>query len=92
MNDLARGRLDAALDELPLIAILRGLRTEEAEDVVQALFDEGFRVAEVPLNSPDPFTTISRLVRRFGDRMVIGAGTVTDAGVVGQLAATGATL
>jgi len=92
MNDLALGRLDAALDELPLIAILRGLRPDDAEDVVQALFDEGFRVAEVPLNSPDPFTTIARLVKRFGDRMVIGAGTVTDVGAVRALTATGATL
>ena len=88
----ALARLDAALQAMPLIAILRGLRTDEAEDIVQALFDEGLRIAEVPLNSPNAFETIERLVRRFGDRMVIGAGTVTDVESVQRLAATGALL
>ena len=85
-------RLDAALQALPLIAILRGLAVDDAEEIVQALYDEGFRIAEVPLNSPDAFETIARLVRRFGDRMLIGAGTVTDVESVRRLAATGATL
>ena len=88
-------RLDAALESLPLIAILRGLRggeAEEAEDIVQALFDAGFRIAEVPLNSPNAFDTIARLVKRFGEQMVIGAGTVTDVDSVLRLAETGAQL
>lgn len=85
-------RLDLALARLPLIAILRGLTTDAAEGVVGALFDAGLRVAEVPLNSPDAFETIARLVRAFGDRMVIGAGTVTDVASVRRLAATGAVL
>ena len=83
-------RLDAALEAMPLVAILRGVRTEESEAVVQALFDEGLRIAEVPLNSPNAFETIAHLVQRFGDRMVIGAGTVTDVESVRRLAATGA--
>lgn len=85
-------RLDAALAELPIVAILRGLRTEEALAVVGALYDAGIRVAEVPLNSPDPFTTIALLCRELGDRMVIGAGTVTDPEQVRRLAACGATI
>jgi Entner-Doudoroff aldolase len=92
MTESSAARLDAALQELPLVAILRGLDPAQAEDIVQALHDEGFRVAEVPLNSPDAFETIARLVRRFGERMVIGAGTVTDVGSVRRLATTGATL
>lgn len=86
----AADRLDLALAELPLVAILRGVTTDAAEAIVEALFDAGFRVAEVPLNSPDAFATIERLVRRFGERMVIGAGTVTDVDAVRRLAATGA--
>ena len=91
-NSSSLARLDAALQAMPLIAILRGLRTEEAEDIVQALFDEGLRIAEVPLNSPNAFDTIERLVRRFGEQMVIGAGTVTDVESVQRLTATGALL
>lgn len=59
-------RLEQALAELPVIAILRGLRSEEAVGVVQALYGAGVRVAEVPLNSPDPFVTIRLLVAQFG--------------------------
>jgi 2-dehydro-3-deoxyphosphogalactonate aldolase len=45
-------------------------------DIVQALYDGGVRGVEVPLNSPDPLASISRIVAAFGDRMAIGAGTV----------------
>ncbi len=92
MNENSGGRLDAALAQLPLVAILRGLRAAEAVDVVEALYAAGVRIAEVPLNSPDPFATIALLVAHFGDRMVIGAGTVTEVEQVARLAATGATL
>jgi Entner-Doudoroff aldolase len=85
-------RLDAALAETPLIAILRGIPTSDAVLVVQALFDAGIRVAEVPLNSPTPFDTIRLLVEHFGKDMVIGAGTVTRPAEVRQLAECGALL
>lgn len=60
----------------PLVAILRGLTPAEADDVGSALVEAGFTLIEVPLNSPDPLESISRLVSRFGDRAIIGAGTV----------------
>jgi len=80
------------LAELPLIAILRGLRTEAAVDVATALIDAGFGVLEVPLNSPDPFKTIGVLVERFGDRAMIGAGTVMTPDQVSQVAEQGGDL
>jgi 2-dehydro-3-deoxyphosphogalactonate aldolase len=43
------------LTELPLVAILRGLKPENAEAVGHALVEAGFRIIEVPLNSPEPF-------------------------------------
>ena len=92
MAESAITRFDAALREQPVIAILRGVTPEEAVDVVQALYDEGIRVAEVPLNSPRPFESIALLVQSFGSRMVIGAGTVISVTQVRELAATGALL
>lgn len=83
--------LDARGDA-PLIAILRGIRPDEVLPVAAALIEEGVRAIEVPLNSPDPFTSIERLQREFGDRACIGAGTVLDAASVDRLAATGARL
>jgi len=70
--------------QLPLIAILRGIQSTEAPAIGQVLLDAGFRVVEVPLNSPKPFTTIEILAREFGESMVVGAGTVLDAEQVQQ--------
>lgn len=69
-------RFDTLIGELPLIAILRGVTVDTAGGVASALYEAGFRVIEVPLNSPDPLDTIAVLAERFGDRALIGAGTV----------------
>lgn len=64
-----------ALNALPLIAILRGLTPPEAPAVGLALCDAGFRLLEVPLNSPDPLDSIAALRTRCPNALV-GAGTV----------------
>ncbi|RUR40887.1 2-dehydro-3-deoxy-6-phosphogalactonate aldolase [Vreelandella populi] len=61
---------------LPLIGILRGVKPDEAVDIAREVLEAGITQIEVPLNSPDPFTSISLLVEAFGERAVIGAGTV----------------
>ena len=64
------------LDLLPLIAVLRGIPPEEVDAVSSALVDNGFRILEVPLNSPRPFESIRMLAEAHGERCLIGAGTV----------------
>lgn len=61
---------------LPLLAILRGIRPDEAQAHVEALVAEGFDAIEVPLNSPDWRTSIGDSVREYGARAWIGGGTV----------------
>ena len=68
--------LREALGELPLVAILRGLVPENALVVGQVLVDAGFRIIEVPLNSPRPLDSIAILAQAFGARALVGAGTV----------------
>lgn len=68
--------LREALTEMPLIAILRGVRPEDAVDVASILVDAGFRVIEVPLNSPSPLVSIERMSERYAGDAIIGAGTV----------------
>lgn len=80
------------LTACPLVAILRGIRPEEAEAVGDVLVEAGLRIIEVPLNSPDPFDSIARLARRFGDRVLIGAGTVMRAADVDRVAEAGGRL
>jgi 2-dehydro-3-deoxyphosphogalactonate aldolase len=72
---------------LPLIAILRGIRPDEAEAHVEALVDAGFDAIEIPLNSPDWQTSVRTVAARFGARALIGGGTVLQAAQVDALAA-----
>ena len=80
------------LARCPLIAILRGVRPEECEPIAEALADAGIAIVEVPLNSPDPITSIARLAKRFGDRLLIGAGTVRTPAQVADIARAGGRL
>jgi 2-dehydro-3-deoxyphosphogalactonate aldolase len=64
------------LSELPLVAILRGLRPEDALAVGETLVAAGFRVIEVPVNSPEPFKSIEVLAKRLPAEILVGAGTV----------------
>ena len=66
------------MTSLPLVAILRGLRPENAEATGQALVEAGFRIIEVPLNSPEPFRSIETLARSMPRDVLVGAGTVLD--------------
>src|SRR5204862_8005550 len=75
-----------------LVAILRGIKPSEAEAIVGTLIDVGFELIEVPLNSPDPFVSIERLCKRFGEDCHIGAGTVLNAADCARLADLGGRL
>ncbi|MDE1950450.1 MAG: 2-dehydro-3-deoxy-6-phosphogalactonate aldolase [Burkholderiales bacterium] len=70
------GRFDAACAQLPLVAILRGIEPADAEAVGLVLFEEGFRLIEVPLNSPEPFASIAAIRRALPAEALVGAGTM----------------
>ncbi|QCT18954.1 2-dehydro-3-deoxy-6-phosphogalactonate aldolase [Jejubacter calystegiae] len=80
------------MQENKLVAILRGIQPTEADDHAVALCDAGFRYIEIPLNSPDWQQSIRQTVERFGERAMIGAGTVLNVEQVDRLAEMGARL
>lgn len=66
----------AAFARCPLVAILRGVRPEEADSIGDSLVEAGFTLIEVPLNSPAPLASVERLAARLDGQAIIGAGTV----------------
>ncbi|HKI13625.1 MAG TPA: hypothetical protein VKA12_01175 [Roseiarcus sp.] len=81
-----------SLAPTPLVAILRGVEPAEAEAVAAVIVEAGFGAIEVPLNSPDPLASIGRISRRWGDRILVGAGTVLTPREVDAVGAAGAAL
>lgn len=76
----------------PLVSVIRGVTSDEAVAVGEALFEAGIRIIEVPLNSPEPLRSIERLANALGERALIGAGTVLDARQVSDVQAAGGKL
>jgi 2-dehydro-3-deoxyphosphogalactonate aldolase len=84
--------LDSALAAMPLVAILRGVTPDEVEAIAEAIVVAGIGIIEVPLNSPDPFTSIRRLARNLEGRALVGAGTVLKMSDVERVADAGGTV
>jgi len=78
------------MNSRPLIGILRGIQPSEAVQVAEALIDSGIRRIEVPLNSPQPLDSISRMIEAFSESALFGAGTVLTTKDVKLVAETGA--
>ncbi len=84
--------LTAWLARCPLVAILRGVKPDEVLAIAEALERQGVAIVEVPLNSPQPMASIAALAREFGERLLIGAGTVMTAAQVAEIALAGGRL
>jgi 2-dehydro-3-deoxyphosphogalactonate aldolase len=80
------------MDECPLVGIIRGVTPDDAEAIGEAIYDAGIRIIEIPLNSPDPLKSISKLAEKFGDRALVGGGTVLQPEQVGEVRAAGGRL
>jgi 2-dehydro-3-deoxyphosphogalactonate aldolase len=80
------------LDQTPIIAILRGIRPDEVLDVARALFENGIRGIEVPMNSPDAIESVRRVSGSLGDSCLCGAGTVLEAAQVDAVQSAGGKL
>jgi len=85
-------RIEEWLAQCPLVAILRGVRPEEVVDVATAIERVGIRIVEIPMNSPDAFSSIALLAGRFADTLLIGGGTVVDSTQIARIADAGGKL
>jgi 2-dehydro-3-deoxyphosphogalactonate aldolase len=89
---LPHAGLMAAFEACPLIAILRGVTPADAAEHAQALYEAGFRIVEVPLNSPQPFDSIAAIRKALPADAIVGAGTVLHASFVHDVLLAGGEL
>ena len=93
MSQLAvEQRFAAANAQLPLVAILRGITPAESVEIGHRLYEAGFRLIEVPLNSPEPFKSITAIRQSLPDDALVGAGTVLTVDQVRELKDSGGEL
>lgn len=81
--------LSEVLSTMPLIAVLRGISPGEVLSICDELYKAGFLCLEVPMNSPDPLDSIARLAEAYGDKALVGAGTVVRVDDVEKIAKAG---
>ncbi len=74
-----------------LMAILRGVKPDEAVEIGEALVAGGISLIAVPLNFTDAFESIARLSRALAGQAEIGAGTVTGIDQIADLIDAGGT-
>jgi len=75
-----------------IIAILRGVKPSEANEVCDVLIRAGISIIEIPLNSPDPLVSIANVAKTFAGKAEIGAGTVLTVENVEAVKAAGGQL
>lgn len=83
-------KIDSWLSKMPVVAIIRGVTPGEVVDIGAAIYEAGIGIIEVPLNSPDAFTSIAKLSNALGSECVIGCGTLVDKKNVRRVADAGA--
>ncbi|PSL40186.1 2-keto-3-deoxy-phosphogluconate aldolase [Planomicrobium soli] len=64
------------LKSLPIIPVLRKIPYEKSEEIVQALFDGGIRAVEITMESVGAESMIRETFEKYGEKMLVGAGTV----------------
>ena len=84
--------IDTILEDIPIVAILRGVQVERSVDVASVLIECGIRLIEVPLNSPEPFKSIEQMCVQHEGKAIFGAGTVLHIEQVDRLKDAGGTL
>jgi 2-dehydro-3-deoxyphosphogalactonate aldolase len=82
-------KIDNWLDRMPIIAILRGVKPDEVVAIGKAIYAAGIGIMEVPLNSPEPFDSISKLSEAFGRECVVGCGTLVKKSDIKKVARAG---
>lgn len=70
-------KLEKILDS-GVVAVIRGAKPEKIMAVAKALYEGGVTTLEITVETPKVLSLIEQVASEYGDKLVIGAGTVLD--------------
>lgn len=85
-----RSEVCKRIEELAAVPVVRAPSATTALAAVEALLEGGLAVFEITLTVPSALGVIETLVKRLGDRAVVGAGTVLSADAARDAVSAGA--
>jgi 2-dehydro-3-deoxyphosphogluconate aldolase/(4S)-4-hydroxy-2-oxoglutarate aldolase len=86
----SRSSIVSTLREVGIIPVIRASSADAAVAVVEALLQAGLIVAEITMTVPNAIGAIASVAKRFAGKVLVGAGTVTDAETVRRARDAGA--
>lgn len=67
-----------AIEDSAMVAVVRGETSEQAMGIVEKCIAGGIKAVELTFTVPFAHRVIEDLARRYGDEIILGAGTVLD--------------
>ena len=78
------------IEEVGIVPVVRASSSEEAVTVAEIIREGGIPIVEITMTVPGAITVIAELSKRYGDEVLIGAGTVLDPETARSCIAAGA--
>src|ERR1022692_4263593 len=66
------------ITEVGIVPVVRTSSAETAVQAVEAMYQGGVRAAEITMTVPGAIRALEKVADRFGDKIMLGAGTVLD--------------
>jgi 2-dehydro-3-deoxyphosphogluconate aldolase/(4S)-4-hydroxy-2-oxoglutarate aldolase len=77
-KDMTRDQILSAIREIGIVPVVRTESAEGAIKAIDAIYRGGIRVAEITMTVPGALRALEKVADKFGDQIMLGAGTVLD--------------
>ena len=75
---MTKGQILAFITDIGIVPVVRAASAESALKAVEAIYNGGIRAAEITMTVPGAIRALEKAADAFGDKLVLGAGTVLD--------------
>src|SRR2546425_2932255 len=75
---MEKGEILKHIEEIGVIPVVRAASADEAIAVAEVIGEGGIPILEITMTVPGAVGVIEELSKRYGDEVLVGAGTVLD--------------